>query len=212
MIPLVPVGGIIDSRIGVLTAPNHKGVPAGIVAGMRWAADIGCIDGPAYVKRVSSDALEWLTQMEQYRQTCLFVTVPDVVGNATATLEQFDEWRERLSGWPLAFVCQDGQELLELPSGINAVFIGGSTKWKIGDGARTVVARAVSLGLHVHIGRVNWWKRYKHFAGMPGSEEFTFDGTRNRFDGTDRTIEAWLSYAARPTQLHMPLSCGDSRG
>jgi len=124
---LIPVGGVVDERFGILASPQHKGVPIGIKEGMDWGGDLGCRRGPEFVKRFNLTAtLSWLDLMQPYRQTCLFLTVPDYVGNAKATLDIFNEYAW-LGDWPLAFVAQDGQELLPLPYSA-ALFVGGSTK------------------------------------------------------------------------------------
>jgi len=185
------------------------GVPAAIARGARWAADLGCLDGPEFVKRCNIEAARaWLFEkMVPYLCTCLFVTVPDVVGDAAATLVAFNDLRSKFLGWPLAYVAQDGAEELEFPMRqdftFDALFIGGSTDWKMSDGARQVIARAVAIGKHVHIGRVNYWKRYQHFRNMEGSNDFTCDGTRLRFE-RDKALRAWRGYMAQmPLDWHV---------
>lgn len=200
---LWPSGG--DDDMDVLAAPNMRGIPAAITRGARWAADMGCIDGPEFVKRCDIEAARaWLFEkMAPYRRTCLFVTVPDVVGDAAATLAAFHDLRSQFLDWPLAYVAQDGAEALSIPDGARAVFIGGSTAWKMSDGARQVIARAVAIGRHVHIGRVNYWKRYQHFRNMEGSDDFTCDGTRLRFE-RDKALRAWRGYMAQiPLDWHV---------
>src|SRR5262245_14262922 len=75
-----------------------------------------------------------LLRRESYRKDlCRFVAVPDVVGSALRTLEVFEHWKSQLDGWPIALVAQDGQENLPIPwTEIAAIFIGGSTDWKMG--------------------------------------------------------------------------------
>lgn len=200
---LWPSGG--DDGMDVLTSPGMYGVPAAIARGARWAADLGCLDGPEFVKRCDIEAARvWLSEkMRPYYDTCIFVTVPDVVGDAAATLAAFKKLRPQFLGWPLAYVAQDGAETLSIPAGARAVFIGGSTAWKMGDGARQVIAMAVDLGKHVHIGRVNYWKRYQHFRNMGGSNDFTCDGTRLRFE-RDKALRAWRGYMAQmPLDWHV---------
>jgi len=186
---LVPVGGVTDDAFGVLTSYKHNGVPSGIVAGLPWAAD-NCAFGGAFD---GGRFTEWLATMTPYRTTCLFVAVPDVVGDAAATLALWREWEPQLDGWPLAFVCQDGQTPDAIPN-CAAVFIGGTTTWKLGDTARACITDGQRRGLHCHIGRVNWWRRYAHFRAMPGSDAFTCDGTRTKFEGVQRTLSAWKQY------------------
>jgi len=213
---LLPVGGIVDRRFGILTTPGHKGIPIGIVEGMDWAAD-----NQAFTKGFDPVTFfEWLASMEQYRATCLFVPVPDVVGDAGLTLTYFGLWRYRFVDWPVAFVAQDGQEHLSFPDPAlwDTLFIGGSTFWKLTDGAAACIKRAQTLGKRIHVGRVNWAERYDHFAAFEGSEEWTCDGTRTRYDGTRRTVEAWAEYMAAPrrpveaVQIRLPVFDGHHSG
>lgn len=127
-----------------------------------WAVDNG-----GY-KKLDTPALIALLEREKERQAdCLFVAVPDVVGSARRTLEVFERWKARLSGWKLALVCQDGQEDLPLPwDDIAAVFIGGTTNWKCGPDAAAIVRAAKALDKWVHVGRVNDPGRYDHFAKL----------------------------------------------
>ena len=88
---------------------------------------------------------------------------PDVVGSARRTLEVFEHWKPRLAGWHLALVCQNGQEHLPIPwDDISAVFIGGSTNWKLSDEAAQIVKAAKALGKWVHAGRVNHPERWQY--------------------------------------------------
>lgn len=197
----------------VIAAPNMRGVPLAITRGARWAGDLGCLDGPRFVKRCNIDtARVWLFEtMARYRRQALFVTVPDVVGCATATLAAFVQLRQRFLGWPLAYVAQDGSESLPFPYGASTVFIGGSTEWKLSEAAANVVKRAVEDGLHVHIGRVNWWRRYSHFRCMPHSENFTCDGTRQRYE-RDAALVAWRAYQQQPPLFRLTPHPADRAG
>ena len=209
MMFLVPTGGLLGSCFGILTSPGHRGIPAGIKSGMIWAAD-----NQAYTKGfMGNEYFEWLDRATEYRDTCLFVACPDVVGNARKTLELFEKWHNRFEGWPVAFVAQDGQENLEFPPSDQwqALFIGGSTIWKMSDGAIECIRRAQKLGKHIHIGRVNYMRRYQHFASLDGSEGFTCDGTRIRF-GRDKAIDDWKKYMVSPKQYGLFVSGGDSAG
>lgn len=110
---------------------------------------------------------------------CRFVAVPDVVvvnkqgvavGDARRTLEVFDYWFPLLCGWPLAFVCQDGQENFPIPwEHIAAVFIGGSTRFKESDSVKMIIKAAKAMDKWAHVGRVNCVSRFKAF------EEFGAD-------------------------------------
>lgn len=196
---LVPVGGVVDDAFGILTTYQHHGIAAGIRAGLPWAAD-NCAFGAGFdADRFTA----WLPTMQEWRTTCLFVVVPDVVGDASATLQRWHEWQPRLSGWPLAFACQDGQTPGTIPADCTGVFIGGSTKWKLSADAEACIHWAQAHGKGVHVGRVNWGKRYAHFRVMRGSQHFTCDGTRTRFEGTGRTLTAWKQYQQTPPLLQL---------
>lgn len=105
-----------------------------------------------------------LKREEHHRENCLFVAVPDIVGSAQRTLELFDLFAPDLEGWPLSLVCQDGQENLPIPwSQIAAVFIGGSTNWKLSVHVEQIIKTAKLFGKWVHAGRVNTPERWKWF-------------------------------------------------
>lgn len=117
------------------------------------------------------------------RARCIFVAVPDVVGSARRTLEVFERWKERLAGWRLALVVQDGQEALPLPwDDIAAVFIGGSTDWKLSTHAAQIVRAGNALGKWVHAGRVNTPGRWEYFEKL-GADSI---------DGTGMSRYSWM--------------------
>lgn len=111
-----------------------------------------------------------LLKREQSRKSlCRFVAVPDVVGSARRTIEVFNHWRYEpiLKGWPLALVAQDGLEDLPIEwDAIAAIFIGGSTKWKMSDHAAAIVKAAKAIGKWVHVGRVNTPGRFEYFESL----------------------------------------------
>ena len=223
---LIPSAGELPHGFpGVITTYKHKHIPKSIRQGAAWAGD-NC----AFSGFDAGKFLRWLKQMEPYRSTCLFITVPDVVANADATMAMYSRWRAALAGWPLAFVIQDGQERLDWPALMDVTdfaydhlqgdddyawhafmetwqrdcldwqvcFVGGSTEWKLSETAADLIQEARRLGKRIHVGRVNYRKRYDHFATLPGAREFTCDGTRPRFDGKDTTLTAWRSYQLQP--------------
>jgi hypothetical protein len=108
-----------------------------------------------------------LERETHHKERCLFVTVPDIVGSARRTLEVFHIWKDRLTGWPLALACQDGQEHLPIPwNDIAAIFIGGSTAFKCSEHAGHIIKAAKILGKWAHDGRVNHGVRWQHFADL----------------------------------------------
>jgi hypothetical protein len=111
--------------------------------------------------------LALLAREKPYRHLFKFVCCPDVVGSAIRTMEVFDVWSHKLSGWPVALVAQDGLENLSIPwYSISAIFIGGSTQWKDGPHAAAIVRAAKILGKWVHIGRINTPGRFERFEAL----------------------------------------------
>lgn len=128
----------------------------------RFAIDNGAFAG------FDAKAFESLLNREiKRRDLCRFVAVPDVVGSARRTLEVFDYWYESISHWRLALVAQNGQEDLPIPwKFIDAIFIGGSTEWKLSFAAQTVIKAAQAFGKWVHAGRVNTPARFEYFESL----------------------------------------------
>jgi hypothetical protein len=135
-----------------------------------WAIDNGGF------KRLDLAAFDALLKREaHHKNECLFVASPDIVGSAQRTLELFAHFLPRLEGWPVALVCQDGQESLPIPwADIAAVFIGGSTNWKCSHHVEQIIKAAKVFGKWVHVGRVNDPARWKHFEQL---EVDSCDGT-----------------------------------
>lgn len=147
-----------------------------------WAIDNGGFKGldiPAF------EAL--LARESHHKDKCLFVAAPDIVGSAQRTLELFERYLPMLEGWPVALVCQDGQEHLPIPwDDIAAVFIGGSTLWKCSPHVEQIILTAQLLGKHVHAGRVNGPQRWLWFERLGVN---TGDGTGiSRYSHMRRSI------------------------
>lgn len=138
---------------------------------------VWAIDNGMFTKGLHWSALlDFLIKMDDHRLTCQFVVIPDVMANAIATLDRFRwlAWKIKAMGWPVAFVAQDGQETYDLPPEYDALFVGGSTAWKMSDQAVTVIKRAKADDKWVHVGRVNSQKRIAYFQ-MYGVD--SVDGT-----------------------------------
>jgi len=151
-----------SDQYGVLTSPQKWQVEHGVKEGRWWG-----MDNAAFKDGFKPDRFfAHLVKLESYKDRCLFVTVPDRVGDAVATLALWAEWAPQIAGWPLAFVAQDGQEILPFPDGCDWIFIGGTDDFKLGDGGRICIERALTEGKRVHVGRVNSQKRYWRFEKM----------------------------------------------
>lgn len=149
-----------DPAVWGLIATRRRGAQP-ILAGYRWLADNGCFT------QVWSEGkwLRWLDDMTEYQDRCLMVTLPDVVGDAAQTLERFYHYLPmiRQRGWRVGLVAQDGMEGLPFPPDYDALFIGGTTAWKMSDGADCCLRQAQAAGKWTHVGRVNSATRIRHF-------------------------------------------------
>ena len=99
-----------------------------------------------------------------FRNQCLFAAIPDKVFNHKETLAMWSLFNHLADGYKKAFVAQDGFD--EYPKNADAIFIGGSTEFKDSHEADEIVLKALSEGLHVHIGRVNTFDRFHHFHNL----------------------------------------------
>ena len=121
-----------------------------------------CLDNAAYSNWCEESYLKMLDRWEDAIIPVEWVTIPDVVGDARATGDLFEEWHERIS-LPRAFVAQDGAEDLELPwDRFRCLFIGGTTEWKLSRSAESVMKEAKRRGKVLHLGRVNSQKRMRY--------------------------------------------------
>lgn len=124
------------------------------------------IDNGAFATFELKGFLSLLERQSPERDLCRWVAVPDVVGSARRTLEVFHRWKKRI-GFPLAFVAQDGQENLEIPwYDCSAIFIGGSTEWKMSSHAVHIIKAAQAMEKWVHVGRVNTPGRFEYFENL----------------------------------------------
>jgi hypothetical protein len=185
-------------NLGRLVQPRHfSSIRATAEAGIPWAADNDCFQG------LDAAAFERMLDAIRGLPGCLFVTCPDVVGDAAATLAQWAIWRPRLEGFPVALVLQDGQQHLPVPwDELVAVFVGGSTEFKVGPDAARLVAEAKRRGKFVHMGRVNTPARMA-YAKSIGCD--SVDGTSwARWKQVH--LRRGLTLAAAPPQLRLEAS------
>jgi hypothetical protein len=155
-------------------------------AGQPWAADNGRYSAPQ--DYTDAGYLAWLARMP--KESCLFATAPDVVGDARATLDLSAPMLApiRAAGYPVALVAQDGLESMAVPwDDFDALFIGGTTVWKLGDAAADLAREAKRRGKWVHMGRVNSRSRmvYAESIGCDSA-----DGTSLRFDPA-KDVQSW---------------------
>jgi hypothetical protein len=143
-------------NLGVLLTPSagNSPPPKGVV----WACDNSAFSGFDEVRFVS------MLQKIKDRPDCRWVAAPDVVGDHEATLSLWQKWCGIILeyGQTAAFVAQDGCTVESLPwgRGMAAVFIGGTTRFKLGSEAARIVHEANKRNLWTHMGRVNTLRRF----------------------------------------------------
>jgi hypothetical protein len=136
---------------------------------MVQAYDNGCFAG-------SWQADRWEGWLRKQRPG-LFAVVPDVVGDARATRERFDRYADVVSGrQPVAYVAQDGSDLIPPPwDDLAVLFIGGTDAFKLSEATWALCAEGKARGKWVHIGRVNSLRRLRAaYIGFADSADGTF--------------------------------------
>jgi hypothetical protein len=147
--------------IGALFTPRHFRKPPEDIP---WAADndgFGGFEPGPFHKMLGTIA---------HHPGCAFITAPDVVADARATLTEFMRWQPILAALnlPVAYVLQDGLEGVGVPwDYADVIFVGGTTEFKMGRLAAQTCAEAKERGKWVHVGRVNSSRRleYAHSVG-----------------------------------------------
>ena len=160
------------STMGYITTPNSERPNAiAELGGLKWCADNGCFS-EAFDER---KWWEWLSGKNP--DGCVFAAAPDVVGDHAATVTRAAPWlpKIRALGFPAAFVVQDGATPDTVPwDDCDAIFIGGTTDFKLSDTALHIMWEGKDRGKWVHVGRVNSRQRYLRFAGVADSCDGTF--------------------------------------
>lgn len=167
-----------------------------------WAADNNCFNNPEIDVE---DYLRWLKEYACGARTCLFATAPDIVGDAKATWLRSEPVLPliRAAGLPAGFVAQDGVENTVIEWGkFDALFIGGTTEWKLSDAAFSVAAEAKRRGKWTHMGRVN--SRLRVLIAALNNFD-SVDGTHVAFKPDEHfaDLERWVNEVAR--QSFLPL-------
>lgn len=155
------------------------------------------------------DADKFRTSLMKYEglPNCLFVVAPDVPFHAKATMKLFETWREEIKryGYPIALAAQDGLESISFRwDAFDAVFVGGTNKFKGSQFVQELVFEARMRGKWTHMGRVNSIPRWNYCVNA------RFDSV----DGTGYVIErrrvkealAVIEYPPKPTWELRPSS------
>lgn len=166
-----------------------------------FAADNGCF---VQADKYTNDGfLSWLDRLDRFG--CLFAAAPDVVGDAEATKDRAYPMLPQIQklGFKAAYVCQDGEtpETLDWDK-LDAIFIGGSTEWKLSQSAADLSLEAKRRGKWSHMGRVNSYKRMR-FAASIGCD--SVDGTFLAFgpDVNKAKLMNWLRMINEQPELNM---------
>ena len=151
---------VFPGQWGQLMSPTGKRDPRSLPWAMdndmfqAWAKlgyQIG-LEIESFLEHWSGEAfnefLDWAIQWHWPR----FVVVPDVPGNAAATIRRFAQWVNAIvrRGFQPAIAVQDGMSPSDVPDGV-VCFVGGSTEWKWAN-----MERFAGECERVHVARVNW--------------------------------------------------------
>lgn len=132
----------------------------------------------------------------------LFVAAPDVVADHAATVRCWHQWAEviRSAGQRPAFVLQDGCDFI--PSDADALFVGGTTAFKMGREVAAIIrsAKARNPDCWIHMGRVNTRSRVL-YAGDLGCDSVDGTGTSMYPDEKIPRMLRWARIASESTQM-----------
>jgi hypothetical protein len=141
--------------------------------GVEWVMDNG-----AY-SNFDENKFSRMAQTAMFDENCHWLAMPDVVGDHEQTLNLFHEWKVRLCNHYIpcrpkfkkwAFVIQDGATIETIPwDEIKAVFLGGTTQFKLSSRAYMILLEAKAKGKWVHVGRVNTVGRISYFHDVADS-------------------------------------------
>lgn len=168
-----------------------------------WVADNGVFTG----QYPGDDAyLDWLKSLLPYASTCMFATAPDHVSSHPKTWDRSATMLTRIRslGFPVAYVAQDGMELDHSCwtwDEWDALFIGGSTEWKLGPDAAAIARAAHDMDKWVHVGRVNSGKRFQYAETEMWADSvdgtFLTNGPGKRLPD----VKSWIRRADTQSQL-----------
>ncbi len=178
----------------LLTVGSSRTIPA------EYSGDIG-VDNGCFSSFREEGFRKLLGHARRYERLIRFVAAPDVVACGAATLALFDYWRQVIGEQhqlPVALVLQDGMTRQDIPWPLlDAVFVGGSTEWKLSRVAEELIREAQRRGKWVHVGRVNTRYRITRFRELLVD---SIDGTgfniwRNRLHDYERWMWQELLFA-----------------
>jgi hypothetical protein len=150
-------------RFGSILTPTNNRAYLPKCAGV-IGVDNGCFKG-------FKEGAFWslLDFCEGYRERIKFVAAPDVVADSDATFNLFSKWQPIIRDYqlPVALVLQDGLSVDSIPwSEVQAIFVGGSTEYKMSRVVDRIIIEAKRRRKWVHVGRVSTRKRINHFRDV----------------------------------------------
>jgi hypothetical protein len=180
---------------------------------------IWCLDNSVFTGRF--DFEKWQKRIEslrKWRDTCVFVTIPDVVGDCDKTLLWFGQYRSAVNGFPVALVSQDGikEREKQIPwREFDCLFVGGSDNHKLGAEGKWIIDEAKKHKKWVHVGRVNSVSRILQFW-----QADSWDGTHlgfmpsdvSKFHAAVLQVRAMKKSKGLFDDLHIDVSACDSAG
>lgn len=186
-----------DDRFGYLVGPYSCPVERVGQTGRLWAAD----NGACYAR--GFNAARFLMMVARIaaanKKNFLWLTVPDVVGDAAETYRLWQYWSPilRAQAIPLAFVAQNRLQPEYFPpwDTIDALFIGGTPSWQFGNDVGRLVAAAKGEGKWVHMGGASGLQRIRiaRTMGCDSVDSSAFSRWRRKYTpGTMRTLMAEL--------------------
>lgn len=132
------------------------------ITGYRLCPDSNfAIDNGGFKEPKPEGVAAILHRYRDVKDRCLFVAIPDAIGDYDATLQLWRRYHSIADGWRKAFVIQDGFDG-SIPSEADAIFLGGTTKFKDSNFALEIV-EILKDSFHCHIGRVNTVRRWHLF-------------------------------------------------
>jgi len=164
----------------------------------RYAIDNGA--WTAHQRGARFDGARFVELLERHGAGADWVVVPDVVGEALASLRLTARWLPRVEryGAPMLIGVQDGMRPGDVEPWVRGgagVFLGGTTSYKLAT-ALAWGAWCRALGAHFHIARVNSARRIRlcqeaRADSFDGTSASRYAVTLPLLDGAHRQLHLW---------------------
>ena len=173
------------------------------------------LDNGAFIhhkKGTQFDDSSYLEMVKKWGKGADFITIPDVVHNAVATIQLSYKWipilRDLGFGHKLLFVWQDGMDYENLHQYIcdgNGIFVGGSTTAKM-EAIPKISWMCNHFGGWCHVGRVNTQNRVEYCidygcSSFDGSGWTQFPNTFTRIQNIENNRQIKLVEIPKNTSL-----------